>query len=94
MKVSEAKECVAFHFKQKWKCIAGPIRAEDPKYPLDKMKRYVVLQVDKAKATKTQKRIRAEVLACASLTELLNVVQRVISKGENTEFIDYANTYR
>lgn len=91
MKVSEARECVAFYFKQKWNCIAGPILANDPKYPLDKMKSYVVFLADKAKHTATQKRIRAEVLACDSFDDLLRVVRRVISNGDKKEFINYTN---
>ena len=91
MKVSEARECVAFYFKQKLNCIAGPILANDPKYPLDKMKSYVVFLADKAKHTATQKRIRDEVLACESCEDLLSVVRRVISNGDKKEFINYTN---
>lgn len=94
MKVSEAKECVAYWFKQKRHCIEGPIVSKDSRYPLEYMKRYVMSLANKANKTKTQKSICNEVQSCSTLCDLLNVVDRVIKNGDKTEFIDYANTYR
>ena len=94
MRVTEAKECVAYHFKQKLNCIAGSIQAGDTRFDLSFMKRYVVSLVDRANKTKTQKRIRKEVLDSRSLDELLCIVQRVVANGDATEFVDYAGAYR
>ena len=89
MTVVESPKCVAYHFKQMYGRIAGPIKKKDPNFDLAYMKRYTLSLVDKAKTTKTQKRIRKEITHCASFEDLLYVVDRVIRNGENTKFVNY-----
>lgn len=91
MKVSDSDICVAYYFKQKRHCIIGPIEAQDHRYDFDYIKRYVLHLVDKAKKTKTQKRIRDEILNSTSSGELMRIVDRVIENGNKTEFIQYSN---
>lgn len=91
MKVSDSNTCVAYYFKQKRHCIIGPIEAQDCRYDFDYIKRYVLHLVDKAKKTKTQKRIRDEILNSTSSDDLVRIVNRVIENGEKTEFIRYSN---
>lgn len=93
MKVSESPICVAYHFKQKYRCIAGAIN--DPNCPFDEafVKKFVLSQVDKAKKTKTQQHIREEIANSTSLKGILRIVDRVITNGDATEFVDYYKMY-
>jgi hypothetical protein len=90
MKVSESPVCVAYYFKQKYHCIAGAIKDPNCRFDEDFLKKYVLSLVDKAKKTRTQKRIRNEIASCSSLSGILNIVNRVIANGDTTEFIEYA----
>lgn len=91
MKVSDSDTCVAYYFKQRRHCIVGPIEAQDHRYDFEYIKKYVLYLVDKAKKTKTQKRIKNEIINSMSFNELIAIVDRVIAHGDNTEFIDYYN---
>ncbi len=91
MRVSDSNKCVAYYFKQKRHCIVGPIEAQDHRYDFDYIKRYVLYLVDKAKETKTQKRIRDEILNSSSFSELIRIVDRVIENDDKTKFIHYPN---
>lgn len=94
MTVSDSKDCVAYYFKRRRYCIAGPIESGDTRWPPDFLKSYVLHLVDKAKKTRTQQRIRREIVSSQTPAEMLNIVDRVIRNGDNTEFIDYAKVTR
>ena len=94
MRVSESKDCVAYYFKLKRHCIAGPIETGDTRWSQEFLKNYVLHLTDKAKKTRTQQRIRREILESQTLIELLNIVDRVIRNGDNTEFINYSKSTR
>lgn len=91
MRVSDSDTCVAYYFKRRRHCIVGPIEAQDHRYDFEYIKKYVLHLIDKAKKTKTQKRIKDEIINCMSFNELIAIVDRVIAHGDNTEFIDYYN---
>lgn len=93
MKVSESKDCVAYYYKQKRPCIAGPIETGDSKWEPDFLKSYVLYLTDKAKKTRTQQRIRKEIVDSTTLSGMLSIVDRVIRHGDNTEFIDYSKAH-
>lgn len=90
MKVSDSKDCVAYHYKQKRHYIAGPIEAGDNRFDLEYIKKYTLHLTDLAKKTRTQRRIRAEIENSTSLTGLLSIVDRVIENGNKTEFVNYS----
>ena len=89
MKVSDSNICVAYYYKRKWSCIAEPLKAEDPRFSFEYIKRYVLQLTDRAKKTATQQRIRNEIVQCKSPKALLDVVDRVIVNGNKTEFVNY-----
>lgn len=91
MKVSDSDTCVAYYFKRRRHCIMGPIEAQDHRYDFEYIKKYVLHLVDKAKKTKTQKRIKNEIINSMSFNELITIVDRVIENGDKTEFIQYSN---
>jgi hypothetical protein len=93
MKVSDSPTCVAYYFKQKYPYIAGAINDPNCQFDEDFLKRYVICQVDKAKKTRTQQRIRKEIVDSGSLKGILSIVDRVIANGDTAEFIDYAKSY-
>ena len=92
MKVSDSKDCVAYYYKQKYPCIAGPINAGDYRFDTEYIRRYILHLTDQAKNTKTQRRIRNEIVRSPSLKDMLFIVDRVIKNGDATEFIDYNKT--
>lgn len=89
MKVSESANCVAYHYKQKYPVISGPIKTNDPRFDLDHIKSYVLFLTDRARKTKTQQRIRREIVSSATPEAILKVVDRVIKNGDNTDYIEY-----
>jgi hypothetical protein len=93
LKVSESRDCVAYYYKQKRHCIAGPIEAGDTRWEPDFLKNYVLYLTDKAKKTRTQQRIRKEIVDSSTLSEMLGIVDRVIRHGDNTEFINYSKAH-
>ena len=62
MKVSESATCVAYHYKQKRPNIIGYIKTKGEAADFEYLRRYVLALTDRANKTKTQKRIRAELL--------------------------------
>lgn len=89
MTVVDSPKCVAYHFKKQHKLIRCAVKDPEQKFDLDYMKRYTTSLANKAAKTKTQKRICSEIKQCASLEQLLYVVDRVIHNGSKTEFINY-----
>ena len=85
MTVADSPKCVAYHFREK----RGVINHAFTKYDFTCAKNYVIHLVNKAAITKTQKRIKREIEACASCRAVLNIVDRVINHGEQTPFISY-----
>lgn len=89
MTVLEAPNCVAYHFKQKYSCIARPIMEDDPRFDVEYLKRYTLKLADKADKTKKQQEIKGRVMACKTTTDLLNVVNSVIQVAGRTAYNDY-----
>ena len=89
MTVLEAPNCVAYHFKQKYSCIARPIMEDDPRFDVEYLKRYTLKLADKADKTKKQREIKDRIEACQTTTDLLNVVNSVISAASRTIYNDY-----
>ena len=85
MTVADSPKCVAYYLREKRNVIDYAFTT----YPFTRAKDYVIHQVDKAEKTRTQKRIRKEIEACASSRAVLNVVDRVINHGEQTIFTNY-----
>lgn len=85
MTVADSPKCVAYHFKEKRKVLDYVFST----YGLDKAKGYSMYLADKAVQTGTQKRIKKELVSCASYRTLINVVDRVIRHAEQTEFTNY-----
>lgn len=83
--VADSPKCVAFHFREKQQIINYAFS----NYDFKKAKAYVIHLADKAAKTKTQQRIKKELEACFSDRAILNVINRVITNGEKTEFINY-----
>ena len=92
MKISDSDICVAYYFKQKRSCIAGPIEAGDSRFDLEYLKNYVLHLINKAKKTRKQQYIKYEIESSTSKRELLDIVDRVIAYGDVTEFKDYYGT--
>lgn len=89
MKVSDSATCVAYHYKQKRPNIVGYIKTKGEALDFEYLRRYVLALTDQAKKTKTQKRIRAEIVECNSVVSLLRIINRVIANGDKTEFLNY-----
>ena len=85
MTVADSPKCVAYYFREK----RGVIGHAFANFDFTLAKAYVLHLVDKAAKTKTQKRIKKEIEACASCRAIFNIVDRVIDHGEQTVFINY-----
>lgn len=93
MKVSEAPNCVAYHLKQNWHRIAGPIDNKDPRFSFEKIKSYVIHLAYKAQKTKKRQEIIERIKATTTPQELRDVVENIIKVADETEYIDYYNYY-
>jgi hypothetical protein len=89
MKVSESATCVAYHYKQKRPNIIGYIKTKGEAVDFEYLRRYVLALTDRANKTKAQKRIRSEIVECDSVVSLLSIINRVITNGDKTEFLNY-----
>ena len=91
MRISESSDCVAYYFKLNRPRIVGPML--DHKYSFDYVKSYTLHLIDKAKITRKQQSIKNEVMESTSFSELIYIVDRVITNGDRTEFKDYDKKY-